>query len=70
MEKGVNDLRLRAERWEASDGSTWCTIWYELENDPDAGHCFDFRLRDIDEIVRLLRELRPLGRLAYFDEGE
>jgi hypothetical protein len=48
---------LRYKKFKCDDGSTWCTIWYSVETDPETGHCFDFRFEDIAaEYVELARE--------------
>jgi hypothetical protein len=49
---------LRAEKWQADDGTMICTIWYPSQADPEVGCCFDFREADIDELIRHLQALK------------
>ena len=49
--------KLRVEKVEYPDG-IGCSIWYPFEDDPDAGVCFDFPFKDIDEIIRHMEWLK------------
>lgn len=52
-------------RGEIDDGE--CSIWLPL--DENAGLCFDFPLEDLDEIIRLLEQMKD-GRAKKNDQKD
>lgn len=52
--------RLYGEKIEYSDG-IGCCVWQPLPDDPDpesGGTCWDFSFENIDDLIKLLNELK------------
>lgn len=64
--------RMRGDKVEYSDG-IGCCIWYPFpktddDDDEGSGICFDFAFEDIDDMIKLLQEIRDAEPDVYVEE--
>ena len=58
---------ITGKKIEYSDG-VGCCIWEVLTENEDTGLCFDFAYEDIDNIIKLLKQLKKIKAEKYKDE--
>ena len=58
---------LRAEKVEYPDG-VGCCVWKILGDEEDCGMCFDFAEEDLDDMIKILQDLKQAEAELYIDE--